>query len=246
MDTITSEGRLNAIGYALATERKVLETIVPRERLTNGEVVSAAYVDGLLNRLEATMDAGDTSFREEKSHIVTPEDYIDHESEPLLLNPCAICGSDAVLYERNDDYHGIAVCSNPRCANHYRYDRRNALCKAVTDWNGLNAGHGVIYREHRGGLEESMRTARVFPDFNALCAYLVDLNNNSELKFPQISKGDITFSLYDDEDERIGWKGVLIVGTKTDSRKSGVTGFASTVWDMNRYYAWLREKGIHQ
>lgn len=204
MDTITSEGRLNAIGYALATERKVLETIVPRERLMAGEVVSAGYVDGMLNRLEASLDAGDTSFREEKSHIVTPEDYIDHESEPLLLNPCALCGSDAVLYERNDDYHGIAVCSNPRCANHYRYDWRNELCKAVTDWNGLNAGHGVIYREHRGGLEESMRTARVFPDFNAVCANPPRGFDRSEIKVGDTDKDGYTPVFAKKDDGRKG------------------------------------------
>lgn len=102
---------------------------------------------------------------------------------------------------------------------------------------------GIIFRHQRGGLAESMETARVVGGFGELCEYIVEDVNKWGLAGRKVSREDLVFRFYCDKDERVGWNDILIVILKgTDVQVPYVLGFASTNWECGVYEKWLKEE----
>lgn len=68
-----------------------------------------------------------------------------------------------------------------------------------------------LFREHRGGLKESMKTCKSFNTLKDLIEYA-----SQKSTYLKCCMSDIQLYLYCIEDERIGWNPVYIVCVKNE------------------------------
>jgi hypothetical protein len=78
---------------------------------------------------------------------------------------------------------------------------------------------GVLFREHRGSLEESLATTEEFPDWTALVDYVISLLRPER----EITANDVLLK-YLGFDDRCSWDTTMI-----SVKNYGVIGFAGLV-----------------
>lgn len=71
----------------------------------------------------------------------------------------------------------------------------------------------VIYRPHRGGLEEAMAEAREFSGVEEMLAYIVQANTDPE-RGPAFGVEDLVLCSESKNDSRIGWHDTRYVCTR--------------------------------
>ena len=99
----------------------------------------------------------------------------------------------------------------------------------------------IIYRPHRGGLEEAMNESKIFNSINQMLEHIV--NNYNSFCIKPITKDDVSFHLYhEEEDPRIGWKCVYIVMINTHTEGIRPYGFFTDEYEedwLDIYNNWI-------
>lgn len=107
----------------------------------------------------------------------------------------------------------------------------------------------IIFRPHRGGLNDAMKEAKEFSSLKELLHYIVFIHNKT-VPFFQINTNDLSIKLYSDKDDRIKWNDVFIIcfesydnindkigyhkyfNGKEYNHPCGVLGFFSTEYNL--------------
>ena len=92
----------------------------------------------------------------------------------------------------------------------------------------------IYFREHRGGLKESMDTMRTFNSMNYFLVFLVARYSKC---FKNLNTSSISFCFNSKYDSRIGWCNVFLVCIDGDA--VGHCSFDNI--DMSKYISFLKE-----
>ena len=91
----------------------------------------------------------------------------------------------------------------------------------------------IIYRPHRGTLEEAMKESKEFSSLGECLQVLIDDFNNSQTLF-HVNINDIVIIPYGDNDMRVGWKDyfmICCVPYNIVSDKKGYIAYYGYQWD---------------